>query len=173
MSPVFCAVANRPSSDPVRREYAATSGVCGDDLLDRAHLPIGFRRARCRPASGSRGRTRLRRPPARSRCRPSRTAPTVAAASSDARRRPRATGRPTITSSSALVERDRSRPCVSPAGRWCADAQRAISGTTLIDSASDISTATDRLSDSARKNWPARPTAGRAARTRRPSSAWS
>ena len=27
MSPVFCAVANRPSSDPVRREYDATSGV--------------------------------------------------------------------------------------------------------------------------------------------------
>ena len=29
MSPLFCGVANRPSSDPVRREYAATSGVSG------------------------------------------------------------------------------------------------------------------------------------------------
>jgi hypothetical protein len=27
MSPVFWAVANSPSSDPVRREYDATSGV--------------------------------------------------------------------------------------------------------------------------------------------------
>jgi hypothetical protein len=27
MSPEFCAVANSPSSEPVRREYDATSGV--------------------------------------------------------------------------------------------------------------------------------------------------
>ena len=42
MSPVFCAVANKPSSDPVRREYDATSGVSGNDLLDGADLAIGL-----------------------------------------------------------------------------------------------------------------------------------
>ena len=42
MSPVFCAVANSPSSDPVRREYAATSGVVGDHLLHRADLAVGL-----------------------------------------------------------------------------------------------------------------------------------
>ena len=42
MSPVFCAVANRPSSDPVRREYDATSGVSLQNLLDRPHLAVGL-----------------------------------------------------------------------------------------------------------------------------------
>ena len=36
-------------------------------------------------------------------------------------------------------------------------AHRAISGTTLIDSASEMSTATERLIESARKNWPGTP----------------
>ena len=36
MSPLFCCVANRPSSDPVRRVNAAMSGVCWSTVL---HLP--------------------------------------------------------------------------------------------------------------------------------------
>ena len=49
-------------------------------------------------------------------------------------------------------------PPVPFAGRLVVDAaHRAISGTTLIDNASDSSTATDRLSDSARKNCPGTP----------------
>ena len=69
MSPLFCAVAKSPSSDPVRREYDATSGVAGQDLLHRPHLSIGLLRAPSRRASGSRRRSRLRRPAAGSRCR--------------------------------------------------------------------------------------------------------
>ncbi len=36
MSPVFCCVANRPSSEPVRREKVAISGVSADDRLHLA-----------------------------------------------------------------------------------------------------------------------------------------
>jgi hypothetical protein len=39
---VFCAVANRPSSEPVRREYEATSGVSATIFSIASHLAIGF-----------------------------------------------------------------------------------------------------------------------------------
>jgi len=46
MSPVFCDVANRPSSAPVRRDVASISGVSAGSV-PRCPLTIGFRQ--CRP----------------------------------------------------------------------------------------------------------------------------
>ena len=98
MSPVFCAVAKRPSSEPVRREYDATSGVLADDLLDRADLAIGFcQRAACRRQVvedeaafiGSREESGAHRVEQR---RPSATASTMAT-------QPRAAGRSTTSAS--------------------------------------------------------------------------
>ena len=54
MSPLFCCVANRPSSDPVRRVNAAMSGVLLQDLFDLLAACDRSPRARCRPATGSR-----------------------------------------------------------------------------------------------------------------------
>ena len=42
MSPVFCSVANRPSSAPVRRDVPAISGVAARMLLDDVQLPVGL-----------------------------------------------------------------------------------------------------------------------------------
>ena len=50
MSPVFCSVAKRPSSAPVRRDVPEISGVAAQDPLGDVHLPIGLRQ---RGAPGS------------------------------------------------------------------------------------------------------------------------
>ena len=91
MSPVFCCVANRPSSDPVRRVNAATSGVCCEDRLDRlqtARSVSSSARARRRQVVDDEAAFVGRR--AGSRCRrheqQRRRAPASTSATSDARR---------------------------------------------------------------------------------------
>ena len=165
----------RSGAPRVRRHF----GRLGDDLFDARAPGDRFPRARCPPASGSRRRIRLRRPAAEIRCRPSRTAPTVATASTtadDARREAdAATHRVEVPSVDAL------EPAVlslgAPPASACdagtpsarAAARRSSTGTaTAAPPPTGSSTARERTARP-------RPTAGRAARTRRPSSAssWS
>ena len=144
------------SSDPVRRVKAATSGVfCR--TASTLHAAGRSPRARCRRASviddeaalvgvrqesAADGRTARPPPPART------------ARSTSAR-----TGRRIIASSVRRIGARRAgRACCvagSPAG--AADAQRASSGISVSASTSEISTAAESVSDSARKNCPTTP----------------
>ena len=156
MSPLFCAVAKRPSSEPVRREYAATSGVSATTRSISTHLAIGV----CQGAAL--GRQVVEDEAAFVRRGKEAGADTREQndASEPARRapsQPRSAGRRDHHAEHALV-------CLLEAavpfarGPMAAPPPSAPSAaTTLTASASEISTATESDIESARKNWPGTP----------------
>ena len=158
----------RAGAPGIRRDF----GRLGDHLLDRPDLAIGFRER----AAGRRqvvdDEAALVRRRERIRCRSTQNSPAVSAASRTATTTA-TIGRPIIDGEQARVGPVEARRAVRQPDDDRSRAQRASSGTMVIDSASDSSTATDRLSDSARKNCPGTPESRPAARTRPPSSASS